>query len=64
MTSQQCLALQLIDVYQQRISLRKGLVCAYNALHREGGCSGFVKPAIAGYGVVKGIGLTAIRLLE
>ncbi len=64
MTSQQYLALRLIDVYQQRISPRKGLVCAHNALHREGGCSGFGKAVIAGYGVVKGIGLTAIRLLE
>lgn len=65
MRSQQHLALRLIDVYQQRISPRKGLVCARNALHGEGGCSGFGgKAAIAGYGVVKGIGLTAIRLLE
>ena len=64
MRSQQHLALRLIDVYQQRNSPRKGMVCAHNALHREGGCSWFGKAVIAGYGVVKGIGLTAIRLRE
>ena len=64
LTAQQYFALRLIDLYQQRISPRKGFVCAHNALHHEGGCSGFGKTAIAGYGVVKGIGLTAIRLIE
>jgi putative component of membrane protein insertase Oxa1/YidC/SpoIIIJ protein YidD len=64
MTSQQYFALRLIDLYQQRISPNKGFVCAHNALHHEGGCSGFGKAAVAGYGVIKGIGLIAVRLAE
>lgn len=43
--------LRAIALYQRHISPRKGWRCAYARLHGGGGCSGFVRDAIAQHGL-------------
>jgi putative component of membrane protein insertase Oxa1/YidC/SpoIIIJ protein YidD len=60
----QVASLGLIDLYQRKISPRKGFVCAHNALFRAGGCSGYAKEEIAKKGVMRGLQSLAQRFRE
>lgn len=44
-----------IDIYQRRISPRKGFSCAYRVAHGGTGCSGYIKQRIAEVGLIRAI---------
>lgn len=60
----QTASIRLIELYQQKLSPRKGFVCAHNVVFRQGGCSGFAKTQIAGKGVVRGLQALVQRFRE
>ncbi|MEM9795683.1 MAG: membrane protein insertion efficiency factor YidD [Pseudomonadota bacterium] len=53
-----------IDIYQRRISPRKGWRCAHSVLHGGTGCSGYAKHAIRDHGLWHAIPLIRTRFAE
>jgi putative component of membrane protein insertase Oxa1/YidC/SpoIIIJ protein YidD len=56
------LALQLIVIYQQRISPRKGFSCAYRAITGRKSCSAYAARCIEKRGVIAGTRLALRRM--
>ncbi|RPF25983.1 membrane protein insertion efficiency factor YidD [Georgenia muralis] len=51
-----------IDLYQRRISPRKGWSCAYGVAHGDATCSGAVREIVARRGLVRGTLPVALQL--